>query len=71
MKLDYEDIIEAIIGSAYEVQNIPDVVFQKKSKGSCPKDEPQLLNELKATEMKVGLLMNIKKEEVGFKCFFY
>jgi len=45
--------------------------FRKSQKNPCPKDEPQLLNELKATEMKVGLLVNIRKEEVGFKCFIY
>ncbi len=33
----------------------------------CPADEPQLLNELKATGMKVGLLINFRRHKVGFK----
>ena len=32
-----------------------------------PKDEPQLLNELKATGMKIGLLINFGRTKVGFK----
>ncbi|MCA9744311.1 GxxExxY protein [candidate division KSB1 bacterium] len=32
-----------------------------------PKDEPQLLNELKATGIKVGLLINFGKGKVEFK----
>jgi len=35
------------------------------------KDEPQLLNELKATGVKVGLLINFGKEKVEFKRFIY
>ncbi len=33
----------------------------------CPADEPQLLNELKATGMKVGLLIYFGRHKVGFK----
>ena len=36
-----------------------------------PKDEPQLLNELKATSIEVGLLINFGKNKVGFKRFVY
>jgi GxxExxY protein len=36
-----------------------------------PHDEPQLLNELKATDIKVGLLINFGKERVEFKRFVY
>ncbi len=36
-----------------------------------PKDEAQLLNQLKATEMEVGLLINFGKEKVAFKRFVY
>ena len=32
-----------------------------------PKDEPQLLNELKATGIKIGLLINFGRTNVGFK----
>ncbi len=34
-------------------------------------DEPQLLNELKATGIKVGLLINFGKSKVAFKRFVY
>lgn len=32
-----------------------------------PEDEPQLLNELKATGIKVGLLVNFSQTKVEFK----
>jgi len=34
-------------------------------------DEPKLLNELKATRVEVGLLINLDREEVEFKRFVY
>jgi GxxExxY protein len=34
-------------------------------------DEPQLLNELKATRVKVGMLINFGKNKVEFKRFVY
>ncbi len=82
MKLEHEDITEAIIGSAYEVHNILGyeadllvdgkvIVELKVAKQYNPKDEPQLLNELKATEIKVGLLINFGKKKVEFKRFIY
>ena len=37
------------------------IVELKVAKQYNPKDEPQLLNELKATEIKVGLLINFGK----------
>ncbi|NQT25981.1 GxxExxY protein [candidate division KSB1 bacterium] len=45
------------------------IVELKVAKKYNPKDEPQLLNELKATEMKVGLLINFEKEKLEFKRF--
>lgn len=36
-----------------------------------PKDEAQLLNELKATGKKVGVLVNFGREKVTFKRFIY
>jgi GxxExxY protein len=122
MSLKYEELTEAIIGSAFEVYNILGYGFLEKvyqralqvellqrgysaesepaikvkfkgvivgdyaadllvddkvivelkvAKKYNPKDEPQLLNELKATEMKVGLLLNFGKEKVEFKRFVY
>ena len=47
------------------------IVELKVAKGYNSTDEPQLLNELKATEIKVGLLINLGKEEVEFKRFVY
>ncbi len=43
----------------------------KVAKEYNPKDEPQLLIELKATTIKVGLLINFGKEKVEFKRFIY
>ena len=36
-----------------------------------PKDEAQLLNQLKATEIEVGLLINFGRQKVEFKRFVY
>jgi len=47
------------------------IVELKVAKKYSSKDEPQLLNELKATEMKVGLLINFGNERVEFKRFVY
>jgi len=47
------------------------IVELKVAKKYNPKDEAQLLNELKATELKVGLLLNFGKEKVEFKRFVY
>ncbi len=47
------------------------IVKLKVAKKYNSKDEPQLLNELKATEMKVGLLINFGNERVEFKRFVY
>jgi GxxExxY protein len=122
MSLEYEEITETIIGSAFEVYNILGYGFLEKvyqralqvelsSRGHSaeiehaikvkfkdvivgeyaadllvdgkvivklkvakkynPLDEPQLLNELKATGIKVGLLINFGKEKVEFKRFVY
>jgi GxxExxY protein len=37
----------------------------------CPADEAQLLNELKATGTRVGLLINFGRHKVGFKRFVF
>ena len=122
MNFKYEEITEAIIGSAFEVYNILGYGFLEKvyqralqvellrrghsaeienaikvifkdaivgeyaadllvdgkvivelkvAKKYNPQDEPQLLNELKATEIKVGMLINFGKEKVEFKRFVY
>ncbi len=43
------------------------IVELKVSKVYNAEDEPQLLNELKATGMKVGLLINFGRTKVDFK----
>ena len=47
------------------------IVELKVAKGYNSRDEPQLLNELKATGIKVGMLINFGKENVEFKRFIY
>ena len=47
------------------------LVELKVAKEYNPPDEPQLLNELKATGIKVGLLINFGKEKVEFNRFVY
>jgi GxxExxY protein len=43
------------------------VVELKTAKNYNPEDEPQLLNELKATGIKVGLLINFGRTKVEFE----
>jgi GxxExxY protein len=43
------------------------IVELKVAKSYMPEDEPQLLNELKATRIKVGLLINFGRDKVEFK----
>jgi GxxExxY protein len=43
------------------------LVELKIAKNYCPEDEAQLLNELKATGIKVGLLINFGRNKVEFK----
>jgi len=48
-----------------------EIVELKIAKDYYRKDEPQLLNEFKATGIKVGMLVNFGKEKVEFKRFIY
>ncbi len=62
-----------IVGE-YEADLLVDdkvIVELKIAKDYNRKDEPQLLNELKATGIKVGMLINFGKENVEFKRFIY
>jgi GxxExxY protein len=43
------------------------IVELKVARNYLPDDEPQLLNELKATGIKVGLLINFGRNKVEFK----
>ena len=59
----------AIVGE-YEADLLEDekvIVELKVAKEYNPKDEPQLLNELKATTIRVGLLINFGKKKVELK----
>lgn len=47
------------------------IVELKSSKEFCPEDFAQILNYLKATERKVGLLINFGKERLEYKRFVY
>ncbi len=64
---------ETIVGEYSADLLVDDVVIVelKVSPIYNPKDEAQLLNQLKATEKEVGLLINFGKEEVEFKRFVY
>lgn len=45
------------------------IVELKVAKHYNPEDEPQLLNELRATGIRVGILINFGKDRVEFKRF--
>ena len=47
------------------------IVELKVAEKYNPKDEAQLINELKATGISVGLLINFGKQKVEFKRFAY
>jgi len=47
------------------------IVELKASKGYNKQDEAQLLNELRASEVEVGLLINFGRTKVEFKRFVY
>jgi GxxExxY protein len=47
------------------------IVELKVAKNYCSDDEPQLLNDLKATGIKVGLLINFGRTKVEFKRFVF
>ena len=47
------------------------IVELKVAKTYCSEDEPQLLNDLKATGIKVGLLINFGRTKVEFKRFVF
>jgi len=83
MVLEHEEITEKIIGAAFEVHKVLgygflEKVYQKAMQVELKvaekynsKDEAQLINELKATGIRVGLLINFGKEKVEFKRIVY
>jgi GxxExxY protein len=66
IKVNYKN---AIVGDFRADLFVNDVVIVelKTAKNYNPDDEPQLLNELKATGIKVGLLINFGRTKVEFK----
>ena len=58
--LKFEAITKEIIGAAFEV-------YRVLGYGFLSQDEPQLLNELKATGHEAGLLINFGRVKVEFK----
>jgi GxxExxY protein len=66
IKVKYKN---AIIGDFRADLLVNDVVIVelKVAKNYNAEDEPQLLNELKATGIKVGLLINVGRTKVEFK----
>lgn len=74
LKADLESSIQvkfknAVVGDYRADLFVEDrvIVELKVSKAYNPDDEPQLLNELKATGSKVGLLINFARTKVEFK----
>jgi hypothetical protein len=74
LRLAHGDTTSRIIGAAFEVHNYADVFADgcaiaevKVAKCYNSEDEAQLLNELKATGVKVGPLVNFGRERVEYK----
>ena len=66
IKVKYRDVIVGDYRADLLVSEAV-VVELKTAKEYCSDDEPQLLNELKATGIKVGLLINFGRTKVEFK----
>jgi GxxExxY protein len=70
IKVKYKDVIVGEFAADLLVEDKV-IVELKVAQKYNSKDEPQLLNELKATGIEVGLLINFGKEKVEFKRFVY
>lgn len=66
IKVQYKGVIVGEFRGDLFVEDLI-VVELKTAKNYCPDDEPQLLNELKATGVKVGRLVNFGRTKVEFK----
>jgi GxxExxY protein len=66
IKVKYKAVIVGDFRADLFVSDVV-VVELKTAKNYSPEDEPQLLNELKATGIKVGLLINFGRTKVEFK----
>ena len=65
LQVHYKGVLSGSIADLF-VNNAV-IVELKVAKSYMPEDEPQLLNELKATGIKVGLLINFGRDKVEFK----
>jgi GxxExxY protein len=70
IKVRYKNVIVGDYEADLFVNDIV-IVELKVAKEYVTADEPQLLNELKATEIKVGLLINFGRTKVEFKRFVF
>jgi GxxExxY protein len=66
IKVKYRNIIVGDFRADLFVNDVV-IVELKTAKNYNPEDEPQLLNELKATGIKVGLLINFGRTKVEFQ----
>ena len=66
IKVKYRDVIVGDFRADLSV-NEAVIVELKTAREYNAEDEPQLLNELKATGIKVGLLINFGRTKVEFK----
>ena len=66
IKVKYRDVIVGDFRADLLVSEAV-IVELKTAKEYCADDEPQQLNELKATGIKVGLLINFGRTKVEFK----
>ena len=66
IKVNFKDkIVGSYFADLFVDQKV--IVELKVAKDYNPADEAQLLNQLKATGIKVGLLINFGREKVAFK----
>ena len=70
IKVKYKEVL---VGEYYADLFVDEkiIVELKVASEYNPKDEAQLLNQLKATGIQVGLLINFGREKVEFKRFIY
>ena len=66
IKVKYRNVIVGDFRADLFVNDVV-IVELKTAKNYNAEDEPQLLNELKATGIKVGLLINFGRKKVEFK----
>ena len=68
IKVYYQDVIVGDYSADLLVKDVV-IVELKVAPQYNPYDEAQLIDELKATQMRVGLLINFGREKVEFKRF--